>query len=151
MKINKKEIRFSDQANFILALLLIHFVFFGYLSEVFGKEIGNRIIFLDLVFFNPVSFFSSIILFLIIMLVAGRERFYEYGIRNSLWLIPFIILESLIWYWILNGFSLSIIGQSLINLHFYLTILSLILITFTAALAGTSLKIKYLKYQKGQI
>jgi hypothetical protein len=151
MKINKKEIRLSDQGNFILALLLIHFVFFGYICNVYGKSLGDRIIFLDLVLFNPASFFSSIILFLIIMFVAGRERFYEYGIRNSLWLIPFIILESLIWYWIINGFSLSIIGLSLINLHFYLTILSLILITFTAALAGTYLKIQYLKYQKGQI
>ena len=147
----KSKIEFGRQGNFIVALLLLHFLFYGYLCNVYLKGIGEKVLFLYQAIFDPTAIFSGIILFGIVFFMVLREGFYEYGIRNSLWLIPFIILESLIWYWFINGFSLSIIGLSLINLHFYLTILSLILITFTAALAGTYLKIQYLKYQKGQI
>ena len=103
----KFKIEFSRQGNFILALLLLHFVFFGYLSNVYEKTIGEGVLFLYQVIFNPISILSGIILFGIVFLMVLRENFYEYGIRNSIWLIPFIIVMSWIWYWFINGFDIT--------------------------------------------
>ena len=114
-----KKIEIARQTNFILALLLIHFAFFGYLSNVFPKlsiasedqALGLSILFLYQVMFNPSSWFSTIILFLIVYFMVIREHFFEYGIRNSIWLVLFIMIESWVWYWfITEKFDLLVIG-----------------------------------------
>lgn len=144
----KIKIDLSRQGNFILAILLIHFIFYGYISNLYGKDIGGDIIFLNKILFNPFSIFSLVILIGIVFLMAYREQFFEYGIRNSIWLIPFIIGESWIWSWFINGFDIAIIGVFFINLEGYLTILSLVCINIlTAVFAGYS-KQKYLWYLK---
>ena len=70
------KIDLGRQANFLLACLLIHFVFFGYLCMVYEKSIGENILFLYKVIFNFTSFFSAIILFSIVFLMVYREDFY---------------------------------------------------------------------------
>jgi len=97
-----KKIELGRQTNFILALLFIHFIFFGYLCNVYFKDIGENVMFLYKVMFSPQSFLSTILLFGIVFYMAFRERFFEYGIRNSLWLIPFIMGMSWIWYWFVS-------------------------------------------------
>ena len=89
-----KKIEIGRQSNFILAILLLHFIFFGYLSNVYKKAIGDGILFLYKVMFDPASYISVIILVVIVFIMVFRETFYEYGIRNSIWLVPFIIIES---------------------------------------------------------
>lgn len=144
----KIKIDLGRQGNFVLAILLIHFVFYGYISNIYEKDIGGDIIFLNKILFNPFSIFSLVILIGIVFLMAYREQFFEYGIRNSIWLIPFIIVESWIWSWFINGFDIAIIGVFFINLEGYLTILSLVCINIlTAVFAGYS-KQKYLAYLK---
>ncbi len=107
----KFNIDISRQGNFILALLLIHFVFFGYLSNIFQKQIGEKILYLYQIFFDPSTFLSLIILFVIVFIMVLREKFFEYGIRNSIWLTPIIIGQSFIWMWIMYGFDITIIGD----------------------------------------
>lgn len=156
-----KKIEIARQTNFILALLLIHFLFFGYLSNVFPKledltgevtspanyALGESILFLYQVLFNPQSFLSAIILGLIVFLMAFRERFFEYGIRNSIWLIPFIMIESWIWYWfIIERFDITVIGAYFLRIESYLTILSLLGINITAAVLAAIAKQKYYAY-----
>ena len=104
MKFSK--IQLSRQGNFILGIILLYFVFFGYISNTFPRTldpsiqktvpstVGLKLIFLYQIFFNPTTFWSFIILFAIMFLVALRESFYEYAIRNSIWYIPPIILMS---------------------------------------------------------
>jgi hypothetical protein len=159
-----KKIEIARQTNFILALLLVHFLFFGYLSNVFPKfadigspsgeitsaanyALGESILFLYRVLFNPQSFLSAIILGLIVFLMAFRERFFEYGIRNSIWLIPFIMIESWIWYWfIVERFDITVIGAYFLRIESYLTILSLLGINITAAVLAAIAKQKYYAY-----
>jgi len=197
-----KKIEFARQTNFILALLLIHFVFFGYLSNFYAKNIGESVLFLYQVLFLPspmalpvfwltiivaliifmgvftfvskieasdkksfiillafiscvliipivIAFpvfqgifiqviipdFSVIILAGIVFLMAFRERFFEYGIRNSIWLIPFIIVQSWIWYWfIIESFDISVIWGYFIRIESYITILTLLGINILAAI-----------------
>lgn len=147
-----KKIDFARQTNFILALLLIHFVFFGYLSNVYPKSagdmanqiIGENILFLYRVMFNRYSFFASIILFAIVFVMVFRERFFEYGIRNSIWLIPFIIVQSWIWYWfIIESFDISVIWGYFTRIESYITILILLGMNILAAILGAIAREKY--------
>ena len=133
-----KKIEFARQTNFIFALLLIHFVFFGYLSNVYEKSIGEGVLFLYQVLFHPESFYASIILAVIVFFMVFRERFFEYGIRNSIWLVPFIIVQSWIWYWfIIENFDISLIWTYFLRVESYITILTLIgMNVFVAILAA---------------
>ena len=150
-----KKIEFARQTNFILALLLIHFVFFGYLSNVYLKSesqiineaIGERILFLYQAMFNPYTYFATIILFAIVFLMVFRERFFEYGIRNSIWLVPFIMVQSWIWYWfIIENFDISVIWRYFLRIESYITIFTLLGMNILAAILGAIARQKYNAY-----
>jgi hypothetical protein len=144
-----KKIEIARQGNFILALILIHFVFFGYLANVYSKSIGERVLFLYQVMFNPTSYISLIILIIIVFIMVFREKFFEYGIRNSIWLILFIIIESWIWYWfIIESFDITIIGTYFLRIESYITILTLFGINITVAFLAAIAKQKYQAYIK---
>ncbi len=150
----KFKIEFSRQGNFILAILLIHFVFFGYLSNMFQKDIGERILYLYQVFIDPMSYFSIIILFLIVFIMVLRENFFEYGIRNSIWLTPIIIIQSFIWFWIMFGFDITIIGDFFTRYEGYVTIFSILGVNLLAAILAAIFKqyrIKWKKVEKSDI
>jgi len=116
----KLKIDLSRQGNFILAILLTHFVFFGYLSQIFQKDIGEQILFLYQILFPIdeilwvdifkflIAIDPLIILFLIVFILVSEEKFFEYGIRNSIWITPIIIGQSFIWAWIIYGFNVTI-------------------------------------------
>ncbi len=144
----KLKIELSRQGNFILAILLIHFVFFGYISNIFQKEIGGKILFLYQILFDPSTFISLIILFVIVFIMVFRENFFEYGIRNSIWLTPITILQSWIWNWIIYGFNLAPIGAFFIRYEGYLTILSILSINLLSAFLAAITKAQYEKYTR---
>jgi hypothetical protein len=210
-----KKIEFARQTNFVLALLLIHFVFFGYLSNVYRKDIGEGVLFLyqvlflsipinlsvlwltlivvliisigvlliaskieasDRIFFiillafiscvliipivlgvvmfpevlgvlisvNILPDFSVIILAGIVFLLAFREKFFEYGLRNSIWLVPFIMVQSWIWYWfVIESFDISIIGGYFLRIESYITLLTLFGINIFVAILASIARAKY--------
>ena len=213
MKFKKPE--FARQTNFILALLLIHFVFFGYLSNAYEKSIGEGVLFLYQVLFLPIPLplsvlwltiivaliiciwvflliskieasdkklfiilltfiscfliipivikfpellgiiiqvnilpdFSVIILAAIVFLMVFRESFFEYGIRNSIWLVPFIMVQSWIWYWfIIESFDISVIWTYFLQLESYVTILTLLGINLLVAIMAAIARQKYNAY-----
>jgi len=142
----KLGIDFSRQGNFIMAVLLIHFVFFGYICNVFEKEIGDQLVFLYKVMFAPTKILSLIILMAIVFFMVFRENFYEYGIKNSIWLVPIIVIMSWIWYWFLNGFDITLIGAYFIHVEAYITILSLLGVNLFTAILAAYTKERYKKY-----
>jgi hypothetical protein len=149
----KWKIDLARQGNFIMAVILIHFVFFGYISNVYEKSIGNRVIFLYQVLFNPFSILSLVILMGIVFFMVFREEFFEYGIRNSIWLILFIVIESWIWYLFINGFQANLLALTaqMFGLYFgsidgYLTILTLLGVNLLSAILGAFTKQKYKEY-----
>lgn len=85
--------------------------------------------------------------------MSFRENFFEYGIRNSIWTIPFIIVESWIWYWfIYEEFDITVISYYFVTLESYITILSLLAIILLASLLGAMAKEKYKRFiAKAQI
>ena len=137
----KLKIELSRQGNFILALLLIHFVFFGYISNFFLKKVGEKLLFLYQILFDPSTFISLIILIVIVFIMVLREKFFEYGIRNSIWLTPIIIIQSFIWTWIINeGFDITIIGEFFTRYEGYVTIFSILSINLFAAILASIIK-----------
>ena len=144
-----KKIDFARQTNFILALLLIHFAFFGYLSNVYQKTIGDGVLFLYQVLFHPESYLSVIILVLIVFVMVFREHFFEYGIRNSIWLIPFIIIQSWVWYWfIIEDFDIGVIGAYFLRIESYITILTLLGLNISTAIVASIAREKYNAFLK---
>jgi hypothetical protein len=157
MKFSKIDL--GRQTNFIIALLLMHFIFFGYISNAYYKTLGIDILYLHRVLFSPYSFLSFLLLFGIVFLMVFRENFFEYGIRNSIWLIPIILIESWVWYffifydlrtdiWIQFGNLFAAIGQFFINFEGYLTIITLFATNLFAAILASVVKEKYNLYIK---
>lgn len=155
----KIKIELARQGNFIVAILLIHFIFFGYIANVIeiyevdysyiyeqSKSFVD-IIFLNKILFSPASYLSTLILIAIVFFLAFRETFFEYGLRNSIMLVPIIIGMSWLWSWIINGFNLTIIPLFFITLDGYLTIISLFGINFATAILASILKHKYKEYK----
>ena len=144
------KIDISRQGNFILALFMIYFVFFGYLCYEYEKSIGFGLFFLNRVFFNSNSYMSIIILFLIVFYMASREQFYEYGIRNSIWLTPFIIGMSWAWYWVIYGLDITVVGMFFISWEGYLTIFSVLGINLISAILASVVKQKLIAFKEIQ-
>ncbi|MFX1499960.1 MAG: hypothetical protein ACFFDH_03240 [Promethearchaeota archaeon] len=115
---------------------------------MYDKDINTSLVFLYKVLFSPLSYFSAILLIIIVFIMAFREDYFQYALRNAIWLTPIIIGVSFIWYWIIYGFDISIIGIFLTTIDGYLTILILLGINFFTALCASYLKIKYLDYTK---
>jgi hypothetical protein len=125
-------------------------LFFGYIANAYQKDIGIELIFLYQILFNPNTFWSLIILFAIVFIVALRENFFEYAIRNSIWFIPAIMIMSWFWYWFNFGFDITIIFIYFIKIEGYITILTLICINFLAAFSASVIKEKRKKIRQQQ-
>jgi hypothetical protein len=78
--------------------------------------------------------------------MAYREYFFEYAIRNSIWMTILIIFQSWIWYWFTNGFDLVQIGIFFISIEGYLTILIILCINVVSAFTASYVKVKYKQY-----
>lgn len=136
-------IKIGRQGNFILGIVLIFFVFFGYICNEYPRSyegdmtIGTELLFLYQVLFNQKTFWSFVILFVIMFFLALRESFYEYALRNSIWYIPVIIIISWFWYWVLIGFDPSVFYIYFITIEGYLTIATLLCINLLAAISAS--------------
>lgn len=154
----KIKVEFSRQGNFIITLLLIYFVFFGYLANVFPTSynllynietnIGEKLLFLYQVLFHPESFFSLIILIAIVFFMVFREQFYEYGIRNAFWLTPIIILLSWFWYWFVADYDFTFLAWYFIRIETYITIVTLYCVIMLTAIIAATAKEKYKSYKE---
>jgi len=155
----KIKIELARQGNFIVAILLIHFIFFGYIAnviEIYELDLSyiyeqsksfEDIIFLNKILFSPASYLSTLILIAIVFFLAFIEAFFEYGLRNSIMLVPIIIGMAWFWSWLTNGFNLIIIPLFFIRLDGYLTIISIFGINLATAILATILKQKYKEYK----
>ena len=141
------KIELARQGTFILVIIFIHFIFFGYIANIYEKRIGIDLIFLNKILFSPDSYLSTVILIVIVFFLAFRENFFEYGLRNSIMLVPVIIGMSWVWSWIINGFNLLIIPLFFISLDGYLTIISILGINLATAILASILKQKYKEYK----
>ena len=89
----------------------------------------------------PDTFYLPILLlFLISLLLTYKEDIPHYGIKASLWLVPPLIAEGFLFYWIMFGLSPEPFILQFAHGEGYLNILILYACTFTGALSGMKLK-----------
>jgi len=148
-KANEKfQIDIARQGNFIVALLMVYFIFYGFVANVYGKSIGEDILFTYKILFNPRSWFSIFILMVIVIFLIIRETFFEYGIRNSIMLTPFIVGMAWIWYWFIVDFDITVIPLYFIRFEAYLSIISILGINLITAIIAAILKQIYKEFIK---
>jgi hypothetical protein len=87
------------------------------------------------------SFFIGAILVLVVcFILTYKEDIPHYGIRASIWLVPIIIIEGFIFYFVMFGFSFEPIILQFVHIEGYLNILILIGLTLSGSLIGMKLK-----------
>ncbi|NHJ19356.1 MAG: hypothetical protein EAX91_00325 [Candidatus Lokiarchaeota archaeon] len=85
-------------------------------------------------------FLGAILVFIVCFILTYKEDIPHYGIRASIWLIPTIIVEGFIFYFVMFGFSLEPFVLQFAHIEGYLNILILIGLTLSGSLLGMKLK-----------
>jgi hypothetical protein len=87
---------------------------------------------------------DCLFLFLICFWLTYKEDIAHYGIRASLWLVVFIVLEGFFFYLIMFGFSFEPLILQFASIQGYINLLVLFGINISGALSGMFLK-RYVK------
>ena len=144
------KIDWGRQGGFILGLVVIILGYYGIIiNTVMFDEYGNWISYLDMdrtVFiwtyetYLTTFFLPAILLFIVCLLLTYKEDIPHYGIKASLWLVPIIITEGFLFYFIMFGFSLEPYVLQFANIKGYLNVLILYGLTLTGSITGMKLK-----------
>ena len=70
-------------------------------------------------------FLPAVLLFLVSFLLTYKEEIYQYGLKASIWIVPLLIAEGFIFYFIMFGFSWEPFIWQFMTLGGYLNILIL--------------------------
>ena len=171
-QLQKKKKRFTinwaKSANFVLGMGLLYALFFGFICNSGGSLIqqdpGNKLLFVYTAFFNTdlltlnslsipeiAQWIQSIPLWTSIFVVIGigilqsyREDFLITAVKKNIWMVPFII--GLSWIWFAFNYQLNIfivIWHYFSNIHGILNIAFLIVIYGGSGFIGGALKIRH--------
>ena len=86
------------------------------------------------------SIFSVLLLFFICFILTYKEDIPHYGIKASLWLVPFIIGQGFIFYWIMFGFTAEPFILQFAQWEGYFNVMILFAISLSGALSGMKIK-----------
>jgi len=125
--------------TFIIVVFSIYLLFFSCFNCFFlGSTATYGIAELN-------SVFSPIFLFFICFILTYKEDIPHYGIKASLWLVPFIMGQGFIFYWIMDNILLEKFTFEPFILQFthwegYLNVMILFVINLSGALSGMKIK-----------
>ena len=103
-------------------------------------EMDPTVLFWTYKVYPQTYYLPILLLFLVSFLLTYREDVPHYGIKASIWLVPSLIAEGFLFYWIMFGFSAEPFILQFAHGEGYLNILILYGCTFTGALSGMKLK-----------
>lgn len=134
----------------ILCYIIIILGYYGIIANtILIDEYGNWISFLNMnrtiliwtyTSYTRSFFLGAILVFIVCFIMTYKEDIPHYGIRASIWLVPFIIFEGFIFYFWMFGFSLEPFVLQFAHFEGYLNILILIGLTLSGSLIGMKLK-----------
>jgi len=153
------------QGTVILAYIVVLLGYFGIVANIIliderglwipFTEMDPTVLFWTYKIYPQTFYLPILLLFFICFLLTYKEDIPHYGIKASLWIVPSLIVEGFLWYWImlviqcrlepnmgfciLDRFAEPFIYQ-FAHGEGYLNILILYGITFTGALSGMKLK-----------
>ena len=166
----RKKRDFAKLVKYLIYLFALHFAFFAYICNVFGKEPGDNLLFLYKSFFNRESYLSLPILIAVVMIMAVNEDFLIGAVKKAFWSVPFIIVYEIFMYtWnylFYRNLAEELLGQKQVGVNDwfdpvvkyfttfdgYLNTLIIFIIVVGSAILGAFLKIKYReKYKKRSV
>ena len=103
-------------------------------------EMDPTVLFWTYKVYPQTYYLPVLLLFMVSFLLTYREDVPHYGIKASLWLVPLLIAEGFLFYWIMFGFSTEPFILQFAHGEGYLNILILYGCTFTGSLSGMKLK-----------
>ena len=138
------------QGGVIFAYLVVLLGYFGIVANILlaserglsipYTEMDPTILFWTYKVYPQTFYLPILLLFFICFLLTYKEDIPHYGIKASLWLVPPLIAEGFLFYWIMFGFSAEPFILQFAHGEGYLNILILYVCTFTGALSGMKLK-----------
>jgi hypothetical protein len=143
------KIDWGRQGGAIFAYVIIFFGYYGIIANLMMMDqdgewfsfvnISNLVkmmLFWNYQFYIPCYFLPVILLFMVCFWLTYKEDIPQYGIRASLWLIPFIIFEGILFYFIMFGFSIEPFILQFGFIEGYINILILLIINLSGAFSG---------------
>ncbi len=138
------------QGAVILAYIIVLLGYFGIVANIVlvngiglwipYTEMDRTILIWTYKVYPQTYYLPILLLFLISFLLTYKEDIPHYGIKASLWLVPPLIAEGFLFYWIMFGFSAEPFILHFAHGEGYLNILILYACTFTGALSGMKAK-----------
>ena len=138
------------QGTVIFAYIVVLLGYFGIVANIIlvndigywipYPEMDPTILFWTYKVYPQTFYLPILLLFLISFLLTYKEDIPHYGIKASLWLVPALIVEGFLFYWIMFGFSAEPFILQFAQGEGYLNILILFGCTFTGAFSGMKLK-----------
>jgi hypothetical protein len=138
------------QGAVIFAYVLILLCYFGIVANIIlvdesgfwtpYPEMDPTVLFWTYIVYPQTFYLPILLLFLVSFVLTYREDIPHYGIKASLWLVPLLIAEGFLFYWIMFGFTTEPFIFQFAHGEGYLNILILYVCTFSGALSGMKLK-----------
>ena len=140
------EIDWGRQGGVIIAYVILLLGFFGIIANTtmfdrFGKwisynEMDRTILVWPFLTYEQNFFLPLLLLFFTCFVLTYKEDIFHYGIKASLWLVPFIVAQGYVFYWIMFGFSFEPFVLQFLFLEGYVNVLILFGTALIGALVG---------------
>lgn len=148
------KLELKNQGGFITGFLTIFFIYFGSISNIImfnerGFQIPKSewtegfLLIWSYQTYLRTYFIPPLVLFLVCFTLTYREDNPHYGIKNSIWFIPLIVLVSFIWYWIIFGVSNDPFLFQFASWQGYINLMILFAISVGGAISGMRLKMYF--------
>lgn len=151
MKTDTKYVKFEDhlalnagnQGPLFLAVLAILLGYFGVICNhpALLREINEGLIWHFTLYFKVYYGLPLLILILTCFTLTYVQDIYHYGIKHAFWLVFVILDASILWYWILYGFSWEPLVLLFGRWQGYLQMVLLFVINISSAYAGGQFRI----------
>ncbi|MHA1192066.1 MAG: hypothetical protein ACTSP9_07190 [Promethearchaeota archaeon] len=160
MQDNNKEggffqIDWGRQGGVILGYIVVFFGYYGIIANtVMFDQYGNWISFTEmdksLLIFTYQTYIQSLFLPAILLLFVSffltyKEDVPQYGIKASIWIVPFLIAQGFIFYFIMFGFSMEPFILQFASIEGYLNVLILYVLLISGSVCGMKLKQRRIK------
>ena len=152
------KIDWGRQGGVVLAYIIVLLGYYGIVANtimldefrrwISFNDMDRTILFWTFEAYVPTFFLPVLLLFFVCFLLTYKEDIPHYGIKASLWLVPYIIVQAFILYWIMFGFTLEPFIWQFVHWKGYFHIFILYVITITGALSGMKIHKIIIKRRK---
>ena len=160
---NEKEkgyfkIEWGRQGGVILGYIVVLLGYYGIIANtVMFDQYGYWISFTEMdksfLIFTYQTYFQSfflpaILLLLVSFVLTYKEETPQYGIKASIWIVPLLIAQGFIFYFIMFGFSMEPFILQFASIEGYLNVLILYGLVLFGSVCGMKLKQRSIKKHK---